>query len=336
MMLSSLTRISPLADTGFTVEPLPRAEWATGDYVVAEVTDLHPAGPVEVASGRLVRMTQGDRVMGALGSRFATIEATGTWQDVGDDGRIHLLTAGGILGRLRSLSTMAPSPTAMVYRGHVVSDGRKRTMKEFAGAAGDPAAFRVPVVLLIGTSMSAGKTTAAKAVIRVLKKRGLRVLGAKVTGAGRYRDILGMQDAGADAILDFVDAGLPSTHCPEAEFAPAMDLMLGRMAEIDVDIAVIEAGASPLEPYNGAHAVERLDARRCFTVLCASDPYAVVGALEAYGLKPDLVTGPTANTEAGVALVDRLTGLPVLDLMKGDQIPRLEAMLDSVLGGLSG
>ena len=34
------------------------------------------------------------------------------------------------------------------------------------------------------------------------------VIGTKLTGAGRYRDILAMRDAGADYIFDFVDAGL--------------------------------------------------------------------------------------------------------------------------------
>ena len=71
--------------------------------------------------------------------------------------------------------------------------------------------FGLPVVLLVGTSMSAGKTTSAKVIVRLLREAGLAVVGAKLTGAGRYRDILAMQDAGAEHIFDFVDAGLPST-----------------------------------------------------------------------------------------------------------------------------
>jgi dethiobiotin synthetase len=67
--------------------------------------------------------------------------------------------------------------------------------------------FDLPVVLLVGTSMSAGKTTSAKVIVRLLREAGLVVVGAKLTEAGRYRDILAMQDAGADYIFDFVDAG---------------------------------------------------------------------------------------------------------------------------------
>jgi len=333
MIFSSMTRISSIADGPYAVESLPRSEWATGDYVVAEVVEEDPVGQVETATGRLVDVAEGDQIMGALGSRYATIEATGSWEDIRDDGRLHLLSGGGLLGRLRSVSTLIPRPVSLRYLGHVEVAGRKATMQGCLSSASDPSRFRTPVILVIGTSMSAGKTTAAKVVIRRLKAQNRRVMGAKVAGAGRYRDILSMQDAGADAVLDFVDAGLPSTHCPLEEFGPALDRLLGQMAEVDVDVAVVEAGASPLEPYNGAHAIERLGDRVIFTLLCASDPYAVVGALEAYGLRPDLVTGPTANTEAGVALVQKLTDLPVLDVRKRSALPALDSMLRRAVDG---
>ena len=34
---SSVTRISDLAEEGFSATPLPREDWASGDYVVGEV-----------------------------------------------------------------------------------------------------------------------------------------------------------------------------------------------------------------------------------------------------------------------------------------------------------
>lgn len=58
-----------------------------------------------------------------------------------------------------------------------------------------------------------------------------------------------MHDAGADAIYDFVDVGLPSTICPEAEYRSALDGLMSRVAGVDADPAVVEVGASPLEPY---------------------------------------------------------------------------------------
>jgi len=191
--------------------------------------------------------------------------------------------------------------------------------------------WTIPVVMLIGTSMSAGKTTTGRIIVHELKRAGLKVAAAKLTGAACYRDMLSFRDAGADHIFDFVDVGLPSTVCPEDEFRDALDQLLSRIAVLDVDVLVAEAGASPLEPYNGAVAYEVLKSFIRMTVLCASDPYAVVGVQEAFGLKPDLVTGPTANTSAGIALVDKLTGVRAMTLMEEASVPELRQLLQQKL-----
>jgi hypothetical protein len=335
-VFTSMTRIADLDSPGHELAPRPPAEWATGDYVAAEVLDQAGGRFVEAASGRPIELAEGDVVVGALGSRFATLELTGTWEDVVGDGIMHVLSGGGILGRLRSISTLIPDPPRVRYAGHVLRRGEKVTMMGSVRRAKEPGPFRAPVVLLTGTSMSAGKTSAAKVVIRRLKRMGQSVLGAKVTGAGRYRDVLAMKDAGADWILDFVDGGLPSTHCAEEVYREAMKTLLGRMAEVDADVAVVEIGASPLEPYNGAVATELLGERVALTILCASDPYSVAGAIAAYDARPDLVTGPTSNTEAGARLVARLTGLPTLDVRKKSDLPALEELLRYRLEGVAG
>jgi hypothetical protein len=51
------------------------------------------------------------------------------------------------------------------------------------------------------------------------------------------------------------------------------------------------------------------------SILCASDPYAVLGVQEAFGLTPDLVAGPAADTTAAAELVQKLTGVRALNLL---------------------
>lgn len=330
-MFGSLCRIADLADAEFSVTPLPRDDWATGDYVVGEITDILSGRVVELTNGRMIEVAEGDLVVGAFGIRHATLEATGRWGAIEEDGRMHLLTAAGLLGRCTSLSSVLPPLPTLRYRGHAMREGGKLRMADFVSPA-TIRTFDTPTILIVGSSMSAGKTTAARILIRQLKKLGLRVLGAKITGAGRYRDILTMQDAGADAIFDFVDVGLPSTVCPEPEYRRALEGLLSRAAGVEADVAVIEAGASPLEPYNGAVAVAALEGRVRLTLLCASDPYAVLGVVEAYGLRPDLVTGIATNTQAGIELVDRLTGLHALNVRDKDALPELMRLLEARLG----
>lgn len=330
---TSLTRISDLERRELGVERLDRDRWSNGDYVVAEVRTRASGRRVELATGRSIEVAEGDLLVSALGRREATLEATGSWDEVREDGRMHVLSGGGILGRMTSIAANMEPLIPVTYRGHVHVDGSSVGMEDYTS---DPEerTWDAPTVLLVGTSMSAGKTTAAQVIIRRLKRMGLRVLGAKLAGAGRWGDILTMNDAGADAVCDFVDAGLPSTVVPAAEYRPALRRMLSTMAAGEPDVGVVEVGASPLEPYNGALAVASIQDAIDFMVLCASDPYAVVGVEEAWsaGPDPDLVTGIAANTSAGRSLVRELSGIPCLDLRRKRALPELDDMLREALG----
>ena len=327
---ASLTRISDLRERPFEIEPIDRSMWATGDYAVGEVTATSPSVRVELTSGRMVEVAPGDYVVGALGIREATLEAVGSWRDIEDDLRMQAMTAAGIFGRITSRSTFIHEPIEFAYRGHVKRQGKKVRMEDFAHPTSDKK-LECPVLMLVGTSMSSGKTTSARVIIRRLKRMGLRVTGAKLTGAGRFRDILAMSDAGADAIFDFVDAGLPSTVCDPAVYRTALANLLARIADTRPDVLVAEAGASPLEPYCGDLAVEQLrDSIRC-TVLCASDPYAVVGVMKGFGFHPDLVAGVATSTSAGVNVIRKLAKTTALNLLDVTAHRELDQMLKKCL-----
>ncbi|MGR9101381.1 MAG: hypothetical protein ACU826_12525 [Gammaproteobacteria bacterium] len=330
-ILTSMTRISNLAETGFLLRPIGRNQWETGDYVAAEVTDVCGRHRLaELADGRMVELSEGDVLIGALGQRAATLEAVGDWRDMDEDSRFDLMTPAGLLGKITSRSFFLPPILSLLYRGHVTVEGKKSRMADFAlRDTGLP--FDLPVVLLIGTSMSAGKTTSARLIVRLLKKAGLRVIGAKLTGAGRYRDALSLKDAGADEIYDFVDIGLPSTICAPDSYRELLGRLLSNMAGSNADVLVAEAGASPLEPYNGAAAVEVLSKWIRCTVLCASDPYAAAGVISAFERKPDIIAGGAANTSAGIALVKKLTSFRALNLQDRNSIPELSRVLSKCL-----
>jgi hypothetical protein len=328
---TSLTRISDLEEGSFSVWPLPRREWATGDYVVGEVAAMpNRLSRIELGNGRMVEVAEGDAIVGAFGVRYATLETVGGWQGIGRDRMMEALTGAGLFGKSTSRSTLLPSPPSLLYKGHVLTGEKKATMHNYAQEVSDRE-FDLPVVLLVGTSMSAGKTTSAKVIVRLLREAGLVVIGAKLTGAGRYRDILAMQDAGADYIFDFVDAGLPSTVVSEKEYRHALRNLLSRMAAVEADVVVAEVGASPLEPYNGAIAIEEVGPHVRCTVLSASDPYAVTGVVTAFGNRPDLVTGLATSTRAGIELVEKLCGIEAMNVLDRSSLPRLSSILDERL-----
>ena len=330
-VIGSLARIADFDSVAYDVEPLEMSSWSTGDYVVGEVTgERTELYQVEDCQGRMIQTDAGALVIGALGKREATLEGVGSWSDV-VAGRMHALTSAGLFGVFTSLSQLLPAPMSLDYRGHVVRNGSKVCMSDFVMPPTTDG-FSVPTVLLVGTSMSAGKTKTGQLTCRVLADAGCKVIGTKLTGAGRFRDVLSFKDAGAIEIYDFVDVGLPSTVVPENEFRAAIRPLLHYIDGRGADFLVAEAGASPLEPYNGAAAIDELgDSIRC-TILCASDPYAVVGVQQAFGLKPDLVTGPATNTTAAIDLVQKLTGVPAINIIDPDSEPAFRRFLGDRLG----
>lgn len=330
-LYGSLARITDLRERDFDVLRIPREDWATGDYVVGEVVEQPTSiWRLEVTDGRTIELMEGDIVVGALGTRKATLQVVGDWHALESMSSLRIIGSGGLMGKLISKSPFTTTPARLVYQGHVHVEGQKMGMRDYVLPTPERE-FTLPVVLVIGTSMSAGKTTAAKVIVRLLRSAGLNVVGAKLTGSGRYHDILSLKDAGAMAVFDFVDVGLPTTVCPSDEFRRATSMLLSRMAGLEADVAVIEVGASPLEPYNGDTAMEMIDDLVKCTVVCASDPYAVVGVIEAHRRTPDVVTGIATNTSAGIDLIQKLTGVPALNVRDSNDIPKLDQILKTTL-----
>ena len=320
----SVTRIANLNEREYEVEPRSREDWRTGDYVLARVTRRpDPDVRIENPVGRRVELMEGETVVGALGTRRATRGFVGDWREVGEDGVMNVMTGGGVLGKVTSTSPYSPTPIEVEYEGHVATDGVERMRDHAVTDTGS--SFDTPVVLVLGTSMSAGKTMSGRVVTRVLVENGYDVAACKLTGAGTYGDVLSMEVAGADPIYDFVDAGLPTTVVSEETYRNAVEPVLGRLSEADVVVA--EVGASPLEPYNGEAAVEMIEKNVAFTLLCATDPYAVVGIKDAFGHAPDLVAGIATNTTAGVELVEDIADCPALNLQDETAKEPLEKML---------
>lgn len=315
---------------------IPRREWAHGQYVVGQVLPTDAPRSVELADGRLVQVGAGDLLVGVLGSRAGTLEVVGDWTAIGDDLRMETLTRAGVLGRVTSSAAgMRGLMVPLQYTGHVVIDGVPLTMAATRGSPAD-ATLDVPAILLVGTSMSAGKTTTAGVIIRRLTRMGLRVGGAKLTGVARLADVLAMRDAGAVTVADFVDAGLPSTIVERPVLDAALRFVLGRLAAADVDVVVCEAGASPLEPYGSEAALDALRGNLAMLVVCAFDAYAVVGIVKAFGITPDLVAGRATCTTAGVELVHLLTGLTALDTSDPASLPQLDELIRARLSTAGG
>ena len=82
---------------------------------------------------------------------------------------MEALTGAGLLGMSTSRSALLPPLLSMTYKGHVMYGPNKATMRDYV-PGGPGARFTLPTVLLVGTSMSAGKTATARVVVRLLER----------------------------------------------------------------------------------------------------------------------------------------------------------------------
>ena len=275
---------------------------------------------LEDVHGRLSVVHDGDVVVGALGHRNALQGYEGVMPDsvkAGD--ALHLLNVGGVIGRAVSGSPDVGKPFEVEVLGQVL------LFPEFGSRVGQPAFIdsgavkgqagvkAVPVIFIAGTCMNAGKTHAACALVRRLSQEGFRVGGAKLTGVSLLRDILSMRDYGAEAVLDFTDAGVACTSA--ATSAQIARVILSELAAQDVDLIIAETGDGIMGEY-GVQTIltdPELQAWGKVHILCANDPVGVAGAVthfrDAFGLEVDVVTGPATDNRVGTRFVETL-GLP--------------------------
>ena len=293
---------------------------------------------LELTSGRMATVTQGDIVVGALGHRKALRGYSGhlpTELAVGDT--IQLLNIGGVLGICDSANPDVGPPFDCEVLGTVLHFpylGERIGVPARAGAqALDPDAALdmqgVPVVALAGTCMDSGKTAAACAIVSRLRHRGMHVAACKATGVSLRRDVLAMQDAGASETMIFSDLGIVTTT---ADNGPALTrTLLTSLAAGQPDVIVLELGDGLLGAY-GVEAIltdESIRGALTAVVLCANDPVAAWGGAkilrEQYGIEPAVVSGPATDNAVGIDQISERLGLPAINALSsgvalGDRI----------------
>jgi hypothetical protein len=283
---------------------------------------------LELTSGRMATVTQGDIVVGALGHRKALLGYSGhlpTELAVGDT--IQLLNIGGVLGICDSANPDVGPPFDCEVLGTVLNFpylGERIGVPARAGAQTfDPDAQLdmqgVPVVALAGTCMDSGKTAAACAIVSRLRHRGLHVAACKATGVSLRRDILAMQDAGAAETMIFSDLGIVTTT---AENGPALTRsLLTSLAGERPDVIVLELGDGLLGAYGVEAILSDASIRAAMTavVLCANDPVAAWGGAkilrEQFEIEPAVVSGPATDNAVGIDQIAERLELPAINAL---------------------
>ena len=329
VVVDKIASVAQHSDLGHELRLSPEIPCEEGVLVAVRVQNNKTRyNQLELTSGRMATVNQGDIVVGALGHRKALRGYSGHLPEkltVGDT--VQLLNIGGVLGVCDSANPDVGPPFDCEVLGTVLHfpylaeriglPARAGTRQLDEKAELDTQG--VPVVALAGTCMDSGKTAAACAIVSRLRHLGFNIAACKATGVSLRRDILTMEDAGAQETMIFSDFGIVTTT---SDNGPALTRsLLTELSADKPDVIVLELGDGLLGAYGVEAILSDTSIREAMTavILCANDPVSAWGGArilrDSFGIEPAVVTGPATDNAVGIDQINERLSIPAINAL---------------------
>ena len=219
----------------------------SGDLVLARIDRKRQHGRIELTHGRRANLSVGDEVILCYADRYAPDQFEA--EVPSNLGPTHMVAAGGIAAQMVSRCRTVKPATEITPLGLIGNrKGNRINLRDWALPTPPRHPRRPATIAVVGTSMNAGKTSAAAALVNGLSRADLQVGAAKVTGTGAGGDFWKMQDSGATPVLDFTDMGFASTYrIPFVEVERILTGIVDHLAHSGVEVAVLEVADGLLQ-----------------------------------------------------------------------------------------
>jgi hypothetical protein len=298
-----------------------------GDLVFGEVLELGHHRIIESKTGRLHTINEGTRAVFVFGNRYAPDQFEGFVPDALGS-QIELFSRGGVVGEVKTRNQLIGGPTKVRVLGYVCdNEGKVINARNYVLVKPKSTEIKpgkAKVVLCIGTSMNSGKTHAAAACCYALSSMGKNVRAAKITGTASLKDILLMNDCGAEHIADFSYFGYPSSYMMEPEkllwMFQSFDMKYGNNPK---NYLVIEF-ADGIFQRETAMLLKMPEVRDRIhkLIFCAPDSSAVFGGTarlkQEFDLIPHAISGLCSSSPLAVREIQAFCDLPILKSMEKD------------------
>lgn len=305
-----------------------------GDLLLARVDRLGQHRRIELVDGRRAALFEGDEIVVCYGNRYAPDQFEAYVPATLEP--CDLVAAGGVAANVAAAHAGMKRPTAITPLGLLADRaGERINIARFALKRRLRLAH-VPIIAVVGTTMNAGKTTAAAHLVSGLSGAGYKVGAAKITGTGAGGDVWYMTDAGAHMVLDFTHAGHASTYMAGDQAVQDIFLTLtAELADAEVDAIVIEI-ADGLYQSETANLLRSPLFRRQVQAVLFAAPDALgaktgVAWLHEAGLPVAAVTGLLTASPLSVRETAGAVALPVLGLKELRNTERLTELFGDIL-----
>ena len=298
-----------------------------GDVMFGRIATLGHHRELENRNGRIHRLTDSTTALFVYGNRYATDAFEAVVPEEPLD-RVDLVARSGVIGQVRVRNSRVLAPTTVRVLGRVLDkEGRPLSTLDHSLVQPQITEKKTPrskMVLVVGTAMNSGKSTAAVAVAWALTTMGHRVRASKVTGTASLKEILHMNDAGASVYNDFTYLGYPSTYLlDEAEVLQIFNQLDLKFANNARNFWVVEVADGLLQRetamlLTSPEVTERIHR----LVFCASDVFGAIGGIHVlantYELQPDAISGIVASSPLGIRELTDYTRVPAFDAAEPD------------------
>ena len=294
-----------------------------GDLVYGRVSYLGEHSTLENKEGRIHMITDRTRAIFVFGNRYAP-DYYESIVPVRKQREVDLVARSGVIGQMREKNASVKDPTRIEILGYVVDDsGNAINTRNFPLAMPktplNKNKKRARMILHVGSSMNAGKSTSAIACCWALSAMGYDVRASKVTGTASLKDILHMQDSGAQRISDFSYLGFPSTYLlGEKELVEIFENLDARYAANPQRFWVVELADGILQRETSMLLKnEYVRSRIHRLVFSAVDAFGAIGGLnvlkDEFDLTPHAISGKCTSSPLMIRELRDKTEIPVFN-----------------------
>lgn len=293
-----------------------------GDVVYGMISRIGQHSSLENASGRIHIIHDGTKAIFVFGNRYAPDYYEGLVPEEMTD-EVDLIARSGVIGIVETKNSLIKDPTKVKVLGYVCDEeDRVLNTRQWSVIKPKNTVKKEPrskMILVCGTSMNSGKSMAAAACCWSLSSMGYNVRASKVTGTAGLKDILLMNDAGANPYADFTYLGHPSTYqLSQEELLVIFNHLDLKYANNPKNFWVVEFADGIIQRETAMLlASPQVTSRIYKLIFCANDAFGAIGGLptlkEKFGLVPDALSGLCSSSPLHVRELSAFTDIPVFN-----------------------
>jgi hypothetical protein len=306
-----------------------------GDLVYGEIIRIGQHYSLENVSGRIHTIHDGTKAVFVFGNRYAPDYFEGLVPpEMGQ--HTDLIARSGIIGTVKTKNALIKDATKVKLMGYVCdSSGKVLNTLDFPLIKPKKTVKKTPrakMILVCGTSMNSGKSMVAAACCWALSSLGHKVRASKITGTASLKDILHMNDAGANPYADFSYLGYPSTYMLEKEQLISIFNQLDlKYANNPKNFWVVELADGIIQRETSMLLNEpKIRSRIHKLIFCANDAFGAIGGLDvlkSLHLEPDALSGVCSSSPLNIRELADFTNIPVFNSAESEVNALAEILL---------